>query len=584
MNQSLSTTKVDPYTQLVEALLYIEGRCDGADSESFRSLARQVRSKRRLAVSQQERLAKSLAKYEPQLKSAGYLLPSLETIEGINRPPLRVVDGGLSTPLFEGLNEDQKAAAIAIVDWAMSSTDPYYVLTGGGGTGKSFAVQQVAKTLQSRGKKVCFAAPSHQAAGVLREMALKADLAVDCETIHSLLWLSVDYSETGEEIVTHNYFKHSGLRLTDFNLVVMDECSMIGRQLWRHIEEQLEGTRTKILFMGDPAQLPPVREKNSPTFAVENRSHLTQIMRYRGAIAENAAMLRDNLTSRAIPKLKSGITDPETKTGVFLLSQDTFLSQLKRAFQSDGLKKNPDHARAIAWTNRRVDYLNSYIRSAIYGRDAPAFIAGERLIAKTSVVAPKEMTSSLGNTYIKEGIVMQTASKCTVVEVLTGTEQLWGLGIEVYRLLVIDDLGDAHTINLLHENSRKDFDKLIATERRSIMEQKKECDRMRAEVEGMEGEQLAYKNRIKSESCAVRNRWRDCHKILESFGVFYQSGRLMRRLGYTYALTSHSAQGSTFTNVFVDAKDINKNKKAEERNQCLYVAVTRASDRVLVLQ
>ena len=34
-----------------------------------------------------------------------------------------------------------------------------------------------------------------------------------------------------------------------------------------------------MIFVGDPAQLPPVGEVASETFAVENRSHLTTIVR-----------------------------------------------------------------------------------------------------------------------------------------------------------------------------------------------------------------------------------------------------------------------------------------------------------------
>jgi exodeoxyribonuclease V len=55
-------------------------------------------------------------------------------------------------------------------------------------------------------------------------------------------------------------------------------------------------------------------------------------------------------------------------------------------------------------------------------------------------------------------------------------------------------------------------------------------------------------------------------------------------LNYSYALTIHKSQGSTFANVFVDLPNLMRDRNLKERNQLLYVAVTRAAKRLFICQ
>lgn len=65
-------------------------------------------------------------------------------------------------------------------------------------------------------------------------------------------------------------------------------------------------------------------------------------------------------------------------------------------------------------------------------------------------------------------------------------------------------------------------------------------------------------------------------------------------LDYSYAMTVHKSQGSTFRNVFVDIRDIARNSTKRcrpsddllvwERNQLAYVAISRSSDRLFIFQ
>ena len=62
-----------------------------------------------------------------------------------------------------------------------------------------------------------------------------------------------------------------------------------------------------------------------------------------------------------------------------------------------------------------------------------------------------------------------------------------------------------------------------------------------------------------------------------------KSKQISKDLDYGYAVTCHKVQGSTYNQVFVLAKDICLNKNYKERNQMLYVALTRPRKLAVVL-
>jgi exodeoxyribonuclease-5 len=87
-----------------------------------------------------------------------------------------------------------------------------------------------------------------------------------------------------------------------------------------------------------------------------------------------------------------------------------------------------------------------------------------------------------------------------------------------------------------------------------------------------EQSQPIFRQRL--DRCAQDKRWRE----------FWDLKNLFADLNYAYCLTIHKAQGSTFQNVFVDVPNALTNRNIRERNQLLYVAVTRAARRVFLCQ
>jgi superfamily I DNA/RNA helicase len=54
-------------------------------------------------------------------------------------------------------------------------------------------------------------------------------------------------------------------------------------------------------------------------------------------------------------------------------------------------------------------------------------------------------------------------------------------------------------------------------------------------------------------------------------------------ISYGYCITCHKSQGSTYKNVFVDLGNIlNMNRKEKEGMKCLYTAITRAAENLII--
>ena len=346
-------------------------------------------------------------------------------------------------------------------------------------------------------------------------------LQVNCLTCCQLLGLRPRIDpDTGEQEFVPDKDQHNSF--SAYGLVVVDECSMVNQNLWQLLITEVSGLfdATKILFVGDSAQLPPVNEMASQTFlSVTHKAMLTEVVRYGGAIGVLAESIRCNLDAPRLPPFHTELNGDKTE-GTVVMPPAAWEQQLIRAFTSQNSQVDPDYVRAVAYTNRRVNQLNQVIRDAIFGSDIPRFVAGERLIAMTPIFGrPDE-------------IVMQTSSECWVQAVWEADSPGW----RVWYLKVETDEGRRLTLPVLHESESSRFQREL-------------------------------------KQFAELKRWKEFWRLKQ---------QAFANVNYSYALTIHKSQGSTFQNVFVDLPDIMRNRKIRERNQLLYVAVTRAAQRLFM--
>lgn len=138
----------------------------------------------------------------------------------------------------------QDQAIKSVQTWLRDPRSPQvFRLFGFAGSGKTTLAKHLAADVKGPVHYACF---TGKAALVLRKKGCEG-----ASTIHSLIYKAVQDEETGE----YEYKLNPDSSAAYASLLVIDEVSMVGEELAR----DLLSYRTKVLVLGDPAQLPPVK-------------------------------------------------------------------------------------------------------------------------------------------------------------------------------------------------------------------------------------------------------------------------------------------------------------------------------------
>ena len=311
---------------------------------------------------------------------------------------------------------------------------------------------------------------------------------------------------------------------------------MIGTELFRHIRRHLP--RAFVLFVGDPAQIPPVDETASPTFDTMSRSHLNTVVRQ---AADNPVLA----AATAIRAMQGGEMCWDwckparaPPMGVYLpgAATDTWM---QKAFTSKEFEDDPDTHRYLAWTNRRVAEVNARIRRWRYGDNIPTpFMPGERALLRAPVFIDRECQFSTN-----EEATVVTIARSTFrydFEAGIGVPQ-WTAEIPSWRIVLRRDDGDEIPVHM--PSDERAFNAVV--------------------------------DRIKDEAADWRERWAHLHDFKSA----------LARLQSVYAMTIHTSQGSTFRNVFLDVSDVKKRQASNllETQQLLYTGATRPSHALMLV-
>lgn len=198
------------------------------------------------------------------------------------------------------LSPQQQEAATQIEAFIKDPSRRRFVLAGYAGAGKTTLASVIAENMDR--KKVCFGAYTGKAANVLREKGCP-----NANTIHSILYKRVDDDVNDEpRFVLNHDSDYEGAKL-----VIIDEYSMLPEEMINDIEHVAD----KVLYTGDPFQLPPVNGECSlkPDFfltEIHRQALENPIIRFSKEIREGKALAFSSLPEFHYDH-KSKI-DPET--------------------------------------------------------------------------------------------------------------------------------------------------------------------------------------------------------------------------------------------------------------------------------
>lgn len=281
----------------------------------------------------------------------------------------------------------------------MDSDASVFILRGYAGTGKTTMVKVIADYLaQSRDVKLM--APTGRAARVLA-----AKTGREAVTIHKAIYEKACVVSKNVKDIAESEFKfvfpvHKNEK--EGNVVaIVDEASMVCSRKIEHelfvfgtdnlMEDLLSFVRPdfggKVIFVGDPAQLPPVGEPVSNALRAEYfemwklevmEEELTEVLRQKGdsIILKNAMMIRDLLKKekRNCLVFEEKENDVETvPSGDFL---NKYLDYRKQSSRQDSV--------VICYSNKAASKYNRDIRTSLYGEDVPLRVNDILLITQNN--------------------------------------------------------------------------------------------------------------------------------------------------------------------------------------------------------
>jgi ABC-type dipeptide/oligopeptide/nickel transport system ATPase subunit len=477
----------------------------------------------------------------------------------------------------------------------LHNDEKIFGLFGYAGAGKTFIASKMIEIALERNwvDSVIVCTPTHKALDVI-ESYVKAvfqrngktfDLMrVSFMTVHKLLGLRpVIVRETGDLIFqTKGESKH--FKQIERKLVIVDECSMINKNMYAEIDKYSHLYPVKIMFSGDPQQLPPVKEAESVVFKV--LENVPKKIRSTSSICLDQIMRTASPTIMLV-SLAIRTWDREN------VSISDLVDQLVDIYQTQGSEKtfrlyhvgprltdttwfrnminrinNGSLPTITTWRNAIAERYNNQVRKFIHGgQDLSGYLPGDYVMFNNYYRCPDTQT-------------FYTSAVVKIISVETVTRPLYDWSRA--KILEVTSRQEKQYNAVLRQCSKiGDFEiNILTVERSGGVSQAVVYTMTRPEIE-------RYNETILHIRSLMENYYRMAHHDL-------LASRLWSLLqdhiigGYAdicfgYSLTTHKAQGSTFDYTIVDLVDILSNPNIREAHHALYTAVGRAAIELAVI-
>ena len=422
-----------------------------------------------------------------------------------------------------------------------------FLLKGYAGTGKTTTISTVVNNLWIAKKKSVLLAPTGRAAKVIAVYSKKPAF-----TIHKKIYFPKKQSNGSVDFVLQPN-KH-----TD-TIFIVDEASMIadksqnnkffenGSLLDDLISYVYAGKNCKIIFIGDTAQLPPVKLTISPALEADKLTYdfhknvteieLDEVMRQHenSGILANATYLRLQIQNNAT-QFKFNINFSDV---IRLEDGYDIEDAIASCYDNDGVEDTA----FIVRSNKRANQYNEQIRYKIRGQENEISTGDYVMVVKNNYYWLSE-NSTAG--FIANGDI------CEVMRI-NSIKELYGFKFAEVEVRMIDypDMKPFETVLLL-DTLTSESPSLTYDESNKLYQ---------AVKEDYAHEKSKYKQLL-----AVKS-----NKYFNALQV-----------KFSYAITCHKSQGGQWKTIFIEQPYLPEGVSIEYL-RWLYTAVTRAQEKLYLI-
>lgn len=282
------------------------------------------------------------------------------------------------------LTSSQQTAFDKIKDFLDNDSD-IFVLKGYAGTGKTHLIKYITRYLDENKTPYEVLAPTGRAAKVLRDRIGKGRTIHSCIFNFDIICTNEDEDELDESANSYQLFFPIVEQKQDYQIMIIDESSMISNVKTQNeyltfgsgvlLNDLLQFAKVcginKLIFVGDPAQLPPVMDPHSYALDPDYLSslghnvesvELTDVVRQEdnNAILAQATKLRDLLAQPRKSRHNLSL-DADGKDIIELQAgalPETFTDEFPVPEVGNGI--------TVCFSNNRCFQVNQAIRSIIF--------------------------------------------------------------------------------------------------------------------------------------------------------------------------------------------------------------------------
>lgn len=415
-----------------------------------------------------------------------------------------------------------------------------FLLKGYAGTGKTTLISALVKACKDLNVPVILLAPTGRAAKVLGNYS-----SAPASTIHRAIYHKKSMDIASNFVLGFNKISNA--------LFVVDEASMIntssesffgtGDLLSDLIEYVFSGApNTKLLLLGDDAQLPPVFQEYSPALDIKKlesmgldvTSHtLTEVLRQsnESGILVNATHIRKNINEPEKLKLECF---PDVKR----VDGSNFVESIERSFSTVGM----DETLVLTRSNKKASLYANGIRNRILSKEGMLSNSDKLMVLKNNYF--------FGNDY---GLELIANGDMAEIVRIGRTKELYGFNFRDLTLYFSDY---SYEIDV------------------TILEESLTC------VTPAELQELNTKlfKAVEEDYAHIKSKRERYKKMREDKYLNALQVKL------AYAITCHKAQGGQWKHVYIDMGPIDKSTIDVGFMRWLYTAVTRSTEELYLVQ